>query len=41
MGWFDDKSYRVRGVSVPDSNAIIYNLTQAVAIVKRTASDDE
>ena len=45
MGWFDDKSYRVRGVAVPDSNAIIYNLTQATEVKryggKADACDDE
>ena len=40
MGWFDDKSYRVRGVAVPESNAIIYNLTQA-SEVKRYWDKDK
>ncbi|MBS1389159.1 MAG: hypothetical protein HPZ78_11080 [Barnesiella sp.] len=40
MKWFDDKSYRVHGVAVPESNAIIYNLNQAVE-VKRYGSKAE
>lgn len=40
MKWFDDKSYRVHGVAVPESNAIIYNLNQAVE-VKRYGSKSE
>lgn len=45
MGWLDDKSYRVRGVVVPESNAIIYTLTQAAEVKragrKASASDDD
>lgn len=40
MKWFDDKSYRVHGIAVPESNAIIYNLTQATE-VKRYGSKGE
>ena len=40
MKWFDYKSYRVHGVAVPESNAIIYNLNQAVE-VKRYGSKAE
>lgn len=45
MEWYDDKSYRVRGVAVPESNAIIYTLTQATEVKryggKTEALDDE
>ena len=41
MGWNDDTSYRVIGVSVPEENAIIYNLTQAVALTKKRYSKIE
>lgn len=41
MGWNDDTSYRVIGVSVPEENAIIYNLTQAVVLTKKRYSKIE
>ena len=41
MGWNDDTSYRVIGVSVPEENAIIYNLTQAEKKKKKRYSKIE
>lgn len=45
MGWISDESYRVRGIAVPESMAIIYTLTQASVVkrygVKAEEIDDE